>query len=127
MRVLISDNSSLIIQKLHELLSETTGVSALYQAANYLQALQCFKSNEPDIVVLGLNFPAKLSFLLLKTIKGDTPKTVVIVLSINMDDYMRQQCKMLGADFFLDKHNEFEKVPIIINEFVDKKKGGIAV
>jgi DNA-binding NarL/FixJ family response regulator len=121
MRVLIADNSELIVQRLEELLSESTFILMIDRAFSYEEAQQLFKQNEPDVVVMDINLPGYTSYQLLKEIKEEAPKTVVIVMSIRLDEYILQQCRNLGADFFFDKYHEFANVPVIINEIAAKK------
>jgi DNA-binding NarL/FixJ family response regulator len=121
MRVLIADNSELIIQRLEELLSEITFILMIDRAFSYEEAQRLFNQNKPDVVVLDINLPGNTSYELLKEIKEEAPKTVVIVMSIRLDEYILQQCKNLGADFFFDKYNEFERVPVIINSMAQNK------
>ncbi|MEP7237596.1 MAG: response regulator [Ferruginibacter sp.] len=121
MQVLIVDNSLLIIHRLEELLSETANISRMYRAAFYKEALELFMLNKPDIVVLDIGLPQNASYQLLKEIKKANPETVVIILSIHIDEYTQQQCSILGADFFFDKYHEYEKISEVINFFHNKK------
>jgi DNA-binding NarL/FixJ family response regulator len=121
MRVLIADNSELIIQRLEELLSESTFILMIDRAFSYEEAQQLFNQNKPDVVVLDINFPGNTSYELLKEIKEEAPQTIVIVMSIRLDEYILQQCKNFGADFFFDKYNEFERVPVVINQMISNR------
>ena len=118
MRVLIADNSELIVQRLEELLSESTFILMIDRAFSYEEAQHFFNQNKPDVVVLDINLPGNTSYQLLKEIKEEAPQTVVIVMSIRLEEYILQQCSNLGADFFFDKYHEFENVPLIINSMV---------
>jgi len=120
MRVLIADKSELITQRLEELLSETTFHLMIDNASSYKEAQQLFKQNGHDVVVMDINLPGHTSYQLLKEIKEESPKTVVIVLSICLDEHIQQQCSKLCADFFFDKYHEFENVPMIISEMAVK-------
>jgi DNA-binding NarL/FixJ family response regulator len=120
MRVLIADNSELIVQRLEELLSESTFILMTDRAYSYEAAQQLFTQNKPDVVVLDINLPGYTSYRLLKEIKEEAPQTVVIVMSICLDECMLQQCTNLGADFFFDKYHEFEKIPAIISGVASK-------
>ena len=91
------------------------------RASSYEEAKLLFKQNEPEVVVLDINFPGNKSYQLLKEIKETSPQTVVIVLSFRLDEHILQQCSSLGADFFFDKYYEFENVPVIINEMAQNR------
>lgn len=115
MQVLIVDSSLPIIQRLEELLSESTKISGIYSAVTLHDALQLFKQHRPAMVVLDLNLPGNRSYELLRTIKDDVPTTVVIIVSIHIDEYTHQQCMAQGANYFFDKYHEFERIPQVIN------------
>jgi DNA-binding NarL/FixJ family response regulator len=117
MQVLIIDNSLLIVERLKEFLSESTNISVLLSASSYEEALQLFMLHRPGIVVLDHHLPENKSYQLLREVKEVALKTLVILLSIENDDYTLQQCTILGADFFFDKYNEFEKIAVVINDF----------
>lgn len=121
MQVLIIDNSLLIVQRLNEFLSESTNISQLLSATGYHQALELFMLQKPAIVVLDHLLPENRSYQLLKEIKKAAPETVVIMLSVENDEYTQQQCRMLGADFYFDKYNEFEKIAVVVNDFTKKR------
>jgi DNA-binding NarL/FixJ family response regulator len=120
MRVLIADTSELIIQRLEELLSEIIYILGADKATSYEAASQSFIQNEPDVVVMDMNLPDNTSYLLLKEIKERYPGTVVIIMFIDRDEYIMQQFKKLGANFFFDKYHEFENIPEVINAIAEK-------
>jgi DNA-binding NarL/FixJ family response regulator len=91
------------------------------RAFSYEAAQQLFNQNKPDVVVLDINLPGYTSYELLKEIKEKAPQTVVIVMSMRLDEYILQQCRNLGADFFFDKYHEFENVPVIISGMAQNK------
>ena len=59
--------------------------------------------------------PGNKSVHLLKEIKTVNKKSVVIILSMQVNTLTRFKFSVAGADFFLDKYNEFEKIPEHIN------------
>ena len=123
MQVLLVDNSLLILQRLEELLTDAAVHSGIFSASSYKDALELFMHQQPGIVVLDINLPQNASYRLLKEIKEMAPATIVIILSIHTDEYIQQQCLMLGADFFFDKYHEFEKIPEIIIFYKNKIPG----
>ncbi|PIX10405.1 MAG: hypothetical protein COZ75_01760 [Flavobacteriaceae bacterium CG_4_8_14_3_um_filter_34_10] len=74
--------------------------------------MMLFKEQLPDIVLLDVSLPKSLNFLV--EIKKMQSKTFVIVLSIQNDLKMDKKYSLRGADFFLDKYYEIEKIPGII-------------
>jgi len=115
MQVLIVDSSSEIVERLEEILTEANITTAIYNSFSYENAIRLFYEHEPDVVILCANLRKNESMKLLSEIKSVIYKTVVIILSINMDEYINEQCRLMGADYFLDKYRDFEKIPGIIN------------
>ena len=115
MKALIVDSSLQIVQRLEEMLLTTKATSAVFISDNYENGLQLFNENKPDIVLIGISLPEDRSIKLLVEIKTMVYKIPVIILSASMHSYIHHQCRLLGADYILDKYYEFEKIPAVIN------------
>ncbi|MBL0182253.1 MAG: response regulator [Chitinophagaceae bacterium] len=115
MKILIVDSSAWIPDRIASLLTETEKENTLYKALTYKEAISLFHEAKPAVVILDKSLPDNGSISLLKDIKSAKKETMVIVLSLRIDQNTEQQCKLAGADFFLDKYNEFEKIPPIID------------
>lgn len=113
---MIVDNSTLIVRRLGELVSESAEIEGVDMSISYTDASKKIQGNPPGIVLLDLALPANNSIKLLKEIKRDNPKIFVIVVSDTPDERMKNQCERAGADYFFDKYNEFEKIPGAIRE-----------
>lgn len=122
MEILIVDSSIQIIERLGELISEEENIKTIYRAVSYKAASELFNETKPDVVLLDIGLPQNKSVDLLKEIKAANNKTVVIVLSIHVDEGTKQKYKSLGIDFFFDKYNDFEKIPAVINNVSKSKK-----
>lgn len=112
MKILIADSSISILDRLENLVLETFSNAAVLRAGSYKIAMMLFKEQLPEIVLLDVRLPKSLS--LLEEIKKRQSKTCVIVLSIQTDLKVHKQYSLRGADFFLDKYYEFEKISSII-------------
>jgi DNA-binding NarL/FixJ family response regulator len=119
--ILIVDSSMQIIIRLEEILLISVNITAFYRADSYEKAILFFKVNNPGVVLLDIGMPRNESFKLLKEIRQTGSKTCIIVLSIHIDKDIQEQCKLLGADFFLDKYHEFEKIPGIIDTITNSE------
>ena len=122
MLVLIIDHSIQIIDRLEELLSEAKHIRAIYKAVSYEEATSHYKKSKPDIVLLDTSLPANRSVDLMDEIKKMNDATAVIAMSIRTDAHTKEQFVSLGADFFLDKYYDFEKLPGIIDSIAANKK-----
>src|SRR5205085_1630879 len=110
MLILIVDSSMQIIERLEEIISEAKNITGIHRAVSSEEAKRLFKENRYDTVILDIDLPGNESLKLLKEIKTRDRKTTAIILFTHMDNYIREQCKYLGTDFFFDKYYDFEKI-----------------
>jgi DNA-binding NarL/FixJ family response regulator len=109
-QVLIIDDSLQIRERIAALLAASPQVRIAGQAANGRDALDAVKRLKPDTVILDIRLPDQSGIELLKTFKARYPEMAVIMLT-NLDHpRYRQRCRQLGADHFLSKVMEFEKI-----------------
>lgn len=114
--ILIVDDNLSFIERMIGILDEVNHIGNISVAGNYDEASKYLISDNPDLVLLDINLPGKNGIHLLKDIKRNSIHCRVIMISNHADEYYRVQCKELGADYFLDKSNDFAKVPTIINQ-----------
>jgi DNA-binding NarL/FixJ family response regulator len=109
-RVLIVDDAEQIRQRIVTLLTESSQIRIVGQAGNFQEAWEAVRRLNPDTVTLDIRLPGNSGIQLLKEIKAHYPKVTVIMLT-NFDfAHYRQQCRKWGADYFLNKSLEFEKI-----------------
>ena len=121
MKIAIFDNSLDIIDRLKELVLESTYVHAIEYATTFDDAVKVITEATPDIVILDLNFQQNRAYELLKKIHNNFSNIKVIVLSIHIEKEIQRQSLSLGASYFFDKYHEFEKIPAVIN-FISENK-----
>ncbi len=119
--VLVVDSSVFIIERWQNILSETQNIKTVYGAVAYKDASVLFKEIKPNVVLLDGGLPGSSSIDLLKEFKATNENTTVIILSNSIDTHVEEKCKSLGADFFFDKYQDFEKIPAFItaNAFIN--------
>lgn len=113
---MIVDKSTLLTRRLGELVSESDAIENVEMSISYSDASKKIKGHPPDIVLLDLALPGNKSIKLLREIKRENPKIFVIVVSDTPDERIKKQCEQVGADYFFDKYNEFEKIPGAIRQ-----------
>ena len=114
---MVDDNMG-FVERMKGLLDEINQIGYINVASDYNEASMYVSEDKPDIVLLDINLPGKNGIEILKKIRISGHQCKVIMLTNHADEYYRQQCKELGADFFLDKSNDFAKVPEIISKIV---------
>jgi DNA-binding NarL/FixJ family response regulator len=114
LNVLIVEDSILIRDRMNILLSELPCISTIENSGDGIEALNMVNEKNPDVVLLDINLPGKSGLSVLKEIKSQSKATVVMLTNYS-DEYYRTLCSRLGADHFLDKSTEFEKIPNLIS------------
>jgi DNA-binding NarL/FixJ family response regulator len=109
MKVFIADDSPILRERLHAMLSELPGIKVIGQAGNVPETIESIQALHPDAVILDIGMPGGNGIDVLKNIKkiGVTP--VVIMLTNYSDPRYRKTCMDLGAEYFFDKSTEFTK------------------
>lgn len=110
MRVLIADDSALLRKNISKLITSSFPDSLIIEAEDVSTALDAVATGEIDAVVLDLQMPGGGGFEVLESIRGRGENYPVIVLTNHATEHFRQRSYELGADYFLDKSNEYEKI-----------------
>jgi DNA-binding NarL/FixJ family response regulator len=116
MSVLIVDDSDIIRGKLHEMMEEVEAVKQVFLAQDFDSAMTEVRNNKPSVVLLDVNLPGKSGIEILKEIKTYNKAIRVIMVSNVSTEYHRKICGFLGADFFIDKHHDFENIPSLLDK-----------
>jgi DNA-binding NarL/FixJ family response regulator len=114
--ILIVDDNLNFVDRMINLLEEEANISHTIIATDFEETRIQFDLEQPDVVLLDINLPGKNGIEVLKFIRDKDIKCEVIMITNHFDEYYRQQCFDLGAKHFIDKSNDFGRVPAIIRE-----------
>lgn len=118
MKVFIADDSEVVCERLTAMLSELPGVEVVGKATDSSEAIRSIRELHPDAVILDIRMPGGSGIDVLKAIKKDNYAPRVIVLTNYPYPQYRKACMDAGAEFFLDKSTEFEKVTELIKQLI---------
>jgi DNA-binding NarL/FixJ family response regulator len=114
MKVVIADDSPVVVERLRDLLSDIQGVELVGQARDAVEALRCIRQGNPDLAILDLQMPGGSGLDILRTIRPERPGLCVLICTNYPYPQYKEQCLAAGANYFLDKSAEFEKIPEIL-------------
>ena len=118
MKVFIADDSDIVRERLKEMLSEISEVEIIGEAGDGEEAIKSILELHPDVVILDIRMPGGNGIDVLQAIKrGDAAPTVIMLTNYPYPQY-RKKCMDLGADYFFDKSNEFERVMEVIEQLI---------
>lgn len=126
MMIFIADDSETIRERLIALLSEIEGVEVIGQAGNHDEAVEGIRSLKPHVVILDIQMPGGSGIDVLKEIKQDSQPPVVLMLTNHASPQYRERCMERGADFFLDKSRDLERLVPILSGLVKQYASGRA-
>jgi DNA-binding NarL/FixJ family response regulator len=115
-KILLADDSIPVIDRITELLRDVEGIELAGRAGGIRETSRMIEELQPDVVILDLQMPDGNAMEVLGAMKGNCSERVVIVLTNSAAVAVRERCLKTGADFFLDKSNEFERLPEIVKE-----------
>jgi DNA-binding NarL/FixJ family response regulator len=118
MKVLIADDSKVVVERLADLLRDVAGLEVIGKAGDAPQAILSIRQMNPDAVILDLQMPGGSGLDVLRAVRPDHPNMFVLVCTNYPYPQFREECLAAGADFFLDKSTEFEKLPVILGDFI---------
>ena len=115
-RVLIVDDSMEIRRRVAAMLAESGQIQIVGEAGNKREAMDIIERFRPDTIILDIRLPDQSGIEILKQVKARRPEVMVVMLTNFDSAQYREQCRRLGADHFLNKTLEFER---IINTILD--------
>lgn len=118
--ILIVEDSLLIVKRLRLLLNDFDCVDEIYQANNADEALLISSQLKPNVIFLDIKIPGRSGVEVLPDLLKQN-FSIVIVLSNYSDESYRKLCMDRGANYFLDKSNEFDKIKEILNTIYSKE------
>ncbi len=121
MKVFIADDSMVVVERLADLLDEVPGGQLVGQAGNVPEAVRGIQEMKPDAIILDLQMPGGSGLDVLRAIRMDYPDVCVLICTNYPYPQYREECLTAGANFFLDKSAEFEKIPAILRELIQKE------
>jgi DNA-binding NarL/FixJ family response regulator len=120
MRVFIADDSKVFVERLADLLGEVPGVELVGRADDVPGAIHSVLKTNPDAIILDLQMPGGSGLEVLRTIRQSHSSLWVLVCTNFPYPQYREECLVAGANYFLDKSAEFEKIPDILRDLIKK-------
>jgi len=118
MKVFIADDSRAVVKRLADLLEEVPGAQLVGRASDVPEAVQGVHELRPDVLILDLQMPGGTGLDVLRAIRMDHPYLYVLICTNYTYPPLRDECYGAGANVFLDKSAEFEKIPAILRELI---------
>ena len=120
LKIITVDDSSIIVERLQTMISEMDYVQYMGNARNISAALNLIIQHEPNVVILDIHLeedmPKANGMNLLITLREKYKEMKIIMLTNLTGRQYKDTCLFMGANYFFDKSNEFEKIPEAMKE-----------
>jgi two-component system, OmpR family, response regulator len=113
--VLLVEDSRLVAERLREAILTLPEAQLVAVVESESQAVATLKQRQVDVVVLDLHLRDGTGFGVLRAIsRNEVGKTLVIVLTNHDLGEYRRAAAALGAQYFLDKMRDIERLPALL-------------
>ncbi|MFQ6675986.1 MAG: response regulator transcription factor [Fidelibacterota bacterium] len=119
MKLLIVDDSPLFRDRLAAMLSDLPRVQVVGYADDVESARDAVTRFHPDVVTVDIRLPRGSGIDVLKDIKTRSSGTRVIILTNYPYPQLKRKCLAEGADEFLDKSNDIDRLPGILSSLLE--------
>jgi len=116
--VMVVDDSIAIAQRLTNILYGMESVGLVLHAADYDKAMALLSHCSIPFLLVDINLPGKNGIDILRSISKTGYKTKVMMISNQSNSYYRELCASLGASYYFDKSDDFDKIPFVISQLV---------
>ncbi len=119
MRVLLADDSDLILERLQELLSTFKNVEIVGSFKNGTETLEALRSLKPDLAIVDIKMPGLSGMQVLREIRKENKILKFIILTLYSTNYLQQLAVKAGADYYFSKDDGFDKISLVITEMLE--------
>lgn len=119
-KILIVDDSITILEIVKKFIKNKS--YEIMTANNGVSGLKIAQLEKPDVVLLDIMLPKMDGYTVCRKIKDDPQlsSTKVIMFSVKSDKESRDIANAAGADYFLMKETEMEKISQTIDSIIEK-------
>ena len=115
-KVYVVDDSDFVRERVIEMLSELEEVEIVGETGDPREALAAIRRTVPDAVILDIRLPGRSGVEVLRDLKKEEPSPIVIILTNYPYPQYQKECTDAGADYFLNKSTEFNKIAKVLKE-----------
>jgi DNA-binding NarL/FixJ family response regulator len=113
-KVYVVDDSELVRERLIDMLSDIEEVKIIGATGDPEEAMAEIRTLNPHAVILDIRMPRRSGIEVLRELKKDDPSPVVIILTNYPYPQYQKECTEAGADYFLNKSTEFNKIAKVL-------------
>lgn len=124
MKVFVVEDSAAVRERLVEMIRELKDVEVVGEADDFKTAVAGILSTRPDVAILDISLADGSGIEVLAHVKRDLPEMRGIVLTNYVTPQHLKASADAGAEYFLDKSVDFERIPGILEQMKGEARVG---
>jgi len=125
MKVLLADDSGLILERLQEMISTYSQAEIVGQYKNGNETLEALKILKPDLAIVDIKMPGLNGLEVINKFRKEDKSIKFIILTFCSSYYYKNLAMTAGADYYFSKVDDFEKISMVVKEMLNKENGNI--
>ena len=126
LRVLLIEDSPIVAERLRETLRDMESMLVVDTIDRESKAIEALGRGGIDIVILDLRLSRGTGFGVLRALSGQVGRPVIVIFTnYDLPEY-RREAMALGADYFLDKARDFERLPEVLEAIRSQRQPELA-
>jgi DNA-binding NarL/FixJ family response regulator len=120
--IIIADDHEVVRRGIRSLLEADGSCRVVAEAADGLAAVQAAEKFKPNVLFLDLNMPRLHGLEVLKQVRGSSPRTKVVILSMHNDEPYVIEALRAGASAYLLKGSESQEITAALREVLADRR-----
>jgi DNA-binding NarL/FixJ family response regulator len=121
-KVFVVEDSAPVRERLVEMIREVDGVEVVGEADSYRTAVAGILSTHPDVAILDISLADGNGIDVLAHVKPRLPGLTGIMLTNYSSPQHLKASADAGAEYFLDKSVDFERITEILEQMMGEKR-----
>lgn len=122
MKILIADDSVLILERLQQILGEIDQVEVVASLDNGIDTLEALRTLNPDLAIIDIQMPGLTGLEVLNAYRKENQSVIFILLTLHSQGYIKQLAIQSGTNYFFSKVDDFQKITQVVEELCENKK-----
>lgn len=122
MKVLIADDSVLILNRLQEILGEIDQVEVVASLSNGIDTLEALRTLSPDVAIVDISMPGLTGLEVLNAYRKENQSVIFILMTFHSQGYFQQLAIQAGSNYFFNKVDDFQKITQVVAELCENNK-----
>ncbi len=121
MRIILADDSLLILERLQQMIGISKQAQIVGSYNNGTDTLEALRTLKPDVAIIDIKMPGLTGLEVLNEIRKENKTVKFIILTFYSSEHYRQIAIREGADYYFSKVDDFEKVFLALEEISELK------